>query len=464
MDTGATPTYAVLFKCHTWQGFEARQIARLKHRVRSGDLFVFADNTSGPVRGIDHPPSLTVQAGRDDAAAIGLQHDHGSPVFWYSNDYPLHIFMRKFPHYQYYIAVEYDVAVQIDLDTAIRRMRDDGVDFVGRPIRAPLAEWPWRSGCDGWYAERDIHHWLSCLAIFSNRAAHYLYQRRLDANQRTLSGNAPPLPMCEAVIATELHLGGFRLMKLDELGAVTRYGTSPHYPEERLPEYASEAFVHPVLDRKRFLDRMFRNLPDPAVLLDDHPFRDIMTDGLMAEALPRVHHAVWRAQDEAACRRVIDAMRRVPDAAYRRLHGLDGRNLALCKPATQSSTSEWSLRPDEASGAVAGPISGLYRFHTRAEEQPWWMVDLQTVQQIGDVRVFNRMDFRSRANGLQIFVSYDGRRWELAGRHDTEAPFGGADGHPLAIPVHRPARFVRAELPAHGILHLDQVQVLSPDP
>ena len=463
MDTGATPTYAVLFKCHTWQGFEARQIARLKHRVRSGDLFVFADNTGGPVAGIDHPPNLTVHAGRDDAAAIGLEHDHPSAAFWYSNDYPLHIFMRKFPHYQYYIAVEYDVAVQVDLDTVVRRMRDEGIDLVGCPIHAPIAEWPWRPGCEGWYADADIHHWLFCFAIFSNRAARYLYERRLDANHRIRSGNAPPRPMCEAVIATELHLGGFRLMALDELGSTTRYDSSPQYPEERLPEYAGEAFVHPVLDRTRFLDRMFRNLSDPAILLDDHPLRHIMTDGLLAEALPRIHHAVWRARNEAACQRVIDAMRHVPDVAYHHRHGLDGRNLALCKPATQSSLSEWSLRPDEASGAVAGPISGLYRFHTRAEAQPWWMVDLQTVQQIGEVRVFNRMDLPYRANGLAVFVSVDGRRWDLAGRHDAATPFGGADGRPFAVPVNQPARFVRAELPAHGILHLDQVQVLSPE-
>jgi hypothetical protein len=91
------------------------------------------------------------------------------------------------------------------------------------------------------------------------------------------------------------------------------------------------------------------------------------------------------------------------------------------------------------------------------------MVDLATPQPVRLVRIFNRMDIASRANGLELYVSSDGRHWDMAGHHAGDAPFGGADGNPLEIEVDHTIRFVRLELPREGILHLDQVQVLSTD-
>jgi hypothetical protein len=267
--------------------------------------------------------------------------------------------------------------------------------------------------------------------------------------------------MCEAVIPTELRLAGFRMKKLGEFGPVTHFCTAPHFPEERLPDFAGDAFIHPVLDRHRFLEKVLTAQGNPEVLLDRHPYRAIMTDQIFAAALPRIHHMLWSRRNDAGCVRVIDAMREINDPAYLHLHGLDGNNLALGMATTQSSRSEWSLRPDEASGAVTGPVSGRYKFHTKREVRPWWMVDLLTRHPIRAVRVFNRMDIPFRSNGLEVFVSADGRLWDLAGRHHGDAPFGGADGRPLDVAVNAEARFIRLELPGTGILHLDQVQVIG---
>jgi hypothetical protein len=93
--------------------------------------------------------------------------------------------------------------------------------------------------------------------------------------------------------------------------------------------------------------------------------------------------------------------------------------------------------------------------------RPWWRVDLLARHPIRAVRVFNRMDIPFRANGLEVFASADGRRWDLAGCHHGETPFGGVDGRPLDVAIHAEARFVRLELPDTGILHLDQVQVIG---
>jgi hypothetical protein len=455
------PSYAVLFKCHNWQAFEQRQLGRLKQLVGSGDVFVLIDDNRPPDEPIGHPAERTLPIGLSDALAIGLRHDGDAPVFWYSNDYPLHIFTRRFPHYQYYVSIEYDVVANLDFDGFIERLASDRVDFVAEPIRTPFSAWPWRQGCLEWYAPEQTRHWLTCLGIFSNQAAHHLYHRRVAASLRVTSGDKTQLPMCEAMIPTELHLAGFRSMQLNDFGSTAHFDTMPHYPEERLGDYGSDAFVHPILDRKRFLDKMFARVPTAEDLLDRNPYRSLMTNDIFAAALPLIHHKAWTERNDAICERVVEAMLDFAAPAYLRQHGLDGANLARGKQATQSSYSEWSVRPDEACGAVAGPVSGRFRFHTKREERPWWMVDLLCRHHVGDVWVFNRMDLPSRANGLEIFVSADGRHWNLAGVHHGNTPFGGADGSPLVVPVNAHARFVRVELPGTATLHLDQVQVLE---
>jgi hypothetical protein len=457
------PTYAVLFKCHYWDEFTQRQLERIKQQTGSGEIFVVVDETAGSVQAITHPEDRVVRISQAIAHDIGLEHSDDTHIFWYSNDYPLHIFTQRYPQYQYYVMVEFDVVLTVGLDALINRLNETGTDFVGEPIRTPLMQWPWRSSCDGWYEIEQIHHWLSCMAFFSNRAAHHLYGRRVAAGQRLRSGAIARLPMCEAVIPTELHLAGFKLMQLNELGSAASYDTWPPQPEEILPDLTGEAFIHPILDMRRCVTKLLATTPDPAALLDEsHPHRKFFKGATFQHALPHIYHTLWRARDDSGCHRVIEIMRRSTDPEYLRLHGLDGNNLALAKPATQSSGCEWSLRPDEANGAATGPVSGQFTFHTAFEDRPWWTVDLLATQQVGVVRVFNRMDIAWRSNGLELYVSSDGRHWYLAGRHEGDTPFGGADGKPLEIGVNRPVRFVRLELPRHGTLHLDQVQVLRP--
>ena len=405
----------MLFKCHDWQPFEQRQLERLRQRVRSGekDIFVFSNDPKGDVTRIDHPAEQIMYAGLAEARAIGLEHTGDTPVFWFSNDYPLHIFSRNYPAYDYYLMIEYDVVPYIDFEALVQRLWALNVDFVGEPIRVPLAEWSWRESCDGWYDTQQILHWLSCFAIFSNRAAHLLFERRVAAGQKLRAGLVQSLPMCEAVIPTEMRLAGMNLMQLNELGSTTIYDTTPHYPEARIVDFHSPAFIHPVLDQQRFLAKVFNSLNRAEDLLDaGHPYRAIMTDAVFAAALPRIFHAMWNASDNAGCRRVLAEMQKVTDPSYRHLHGLDGKNLAIGKPASQSSLCEWSLRPDEASGAVTGPVSGRFTYHTRHEDRPWWMVDLLTIVEVSSIKIFNRMDIPSRANGLEVFVSADGRKWD----------------------------------------------------
>lgn len=139
-----------------------------------------------------------------------------------------------------------------------------------------------------------------------------------------------------------------------------------------------------------------------------------------------------------------------------------GGNLALGKPATQSSLSQWSNcgPAQDPGGGANGVISGLYGFHTDFEVRPWWQVDLGAIYPMREVRVYNRMDSgQERSRTLQVLVSTEGATWTEV--HDQAGKtFGGADGQPLRVMLNNvTGRYVRLQLAEFTSLHLDEVQV-----
>lgn len=135
------------------------------------------------------------------------------------------------------------------------------------------------------------------------------------------------------------------------------------------------------------------------------------------------------------------------------------RNVALGRPARQSSRSRWS-RDDDPQGAVDGEITGSYGFHTADEPNPWWMVDLGRNYPLRQIRVFNRIDCcAERARTLGIYVSSDGRNWELVYQNPGTV-FGGKDGNPLVVDLRgHSGRYVKLQLNETNYLHLDEVEI-----
>jgi hypothetical protein len=106
-------------------------------------------------------------------------------------------------------------------------------------------------------------------------------------------------------------------------------------------------------------------------------------------------------------------------------------NLALGKPADQSSVSQWSTAGDrkkDAAGAVSGKLTGGYQFHTGLEDSPWWMVDLEAPALVHEIRVFNRMEnaaMAARLRGLAVELSDDGARWRCIATKPADQLVGG---------------------------------------
>ncbi|RWA58817.1 MAG: FkbM family methyltransferase [Mesorhizobium sp.] len=141
-------------------------------------------------------------------------------------------------------------------------------------------------------------------------------------------------------------------------------------------------------------------------------------------------------------------------------------NLAMNKPALQSSTSEWSSSPlpeEDARGANNGNISGEMGFHTDREQNPWWQVDLGEEFLIRRIVIYNRQHEAQRLRHFSILRSLDGHRWVTFYRKIDGTVFGDSDLRPYVAEIRgdQPARFVRVQLEGWGWLHFNECQVFG---
>jgi FkbM family methyltransferase len=225
-----------------------------------------------------------------------------------------------------------------------------------------------------------------------------------------------------------------------DLREVTEAGVS-HVMRLFMKHYAEDAPMEPLAEPRESTGRNRRELEEivavmcDEVTLDTKPITHSVGDSSASAGLPKVD-----------------------------------RNLALGKPANQSSRSQWSrgaTTEQDAAGAVDGVITGKFQFHTAEEEAAWWCVDIEEIKPIGEVRIFNRCESESLAARLLPFtveLSADGTDWSaIYAQADGPAP-GGADRKPLIIAVSpsRAARYVRVRKHGPGFLHLDQVEIYGP--
>ncbi len=144
------------------------------------------------------------------------------------------------------------------------------------------------------------------------------------------------------------------------------------------------------------------------------------------------------------------------------------RNLALAKPATQSSLSPWSNRDTvslDAQGAVDGELAVDYGFHTSEEKDPWWQVDLQAPFLVEEVRIYNRQHCAHRLSFFSLLFSVDGIDWHVAFRKRDDSVFGETGPAPYVVRLDggEPARFVRVRLDGNQPLHFVECEVLGTD-
>jgi hypothetical protein len=133
-------------------------------------------------------------------------------------------------------------------------------------------------------------------------------------------------------------------------------------------------------------------------------------------------------------------------------------DLAVGKPATQSSTYGGA----DAGRAVDGNTSGLRSFgsiaHTTSTAQAWWQVDLQSSRFVDRIDIWNRTDCcGERLTNFTVSTSTNGTTWPSS----STVTVAGQAGRPTSVAIGRNARFVVVKLKGTNYLGLAEVQVWS---
>ena len=143
-----------------------------------------------------------------------------------------------------------------------------------------------------------------------------------------------------------------------------------------------------------------------------------------------------------------------------------GYNLALGKPATESSTYPYSILV-AASYAVDGNTDGEFlngsTTHTNIEQGAWWQVDLGSKKNINEIIIYNRIDCcANRLSNYQVSIS-DKADFST---HTYQQDFHVAPNPKTNIKLDAPGkqgRYVRIQLLDKNYLSLAEVQVIGAD-
>lgn len=143
-------------------------------------------------------------------------------------------------------------------------------------------------------------------------------------------------------------------------------------------------------------------------------------------------------------------------------------NLALNKPAIQSSNYDVGTANKAVDGNTSGNWYDWTVTHTFADNQAWWQVDLGSVSQLGNINVWNRTDCcGNRLSNFYVFVSdvpFTSTDLNTTLNQPGVGSFltPGQAGTPTTISVNRTGRYVRVQLVGTNYLSLAEVEVFSP--
>jgi hypothetical protein len=254
--TVTVPRCAVVFKSYAWDGFVERQALRLAEAAGPLDFYVSVDETGGPVGPI--PFKHVIRFTCADLATAGLPMRFGEGgVLWWNPDYAHYQFFEQHPDYDYYLFVEYDCVVRCPLRQFVARAVSRSAHFVALPISRPIDEWHWMPYQSEAYLPGQVKLALLNVCFLSSRALRHLRRRRLAMNSNPSSR---AWPSGEVFVPTEIERAGMKWLSLAEFGDVSRFDWFPPTLEEDLIPADRDAFLHPVLDRQRYVSSVLHHV------------------------------------------------------------------------------------------------------------------------------------------------------------------------------------------------------------
>jgi hypothetical protein len=445
----------VAFRTHLWDNDIALSARNLAGAAKDLTFCVIADET----RGILSVPGIYQKISHNnDFADLDLPSYPGLQTLWYNADYPLYRLRKSFPDAEYYIMVEFDVVVNIDISLLIRRIFDDGIDMLVADFSEATTDWGWADTLVHFF--KDKYQCLLPFLVVSARAVDYLLNLRKEHALKVgdIVRNED-WPYCEGFVASAIkNDSSFKIGSLGDYVNLLHFTHWPPISAISPLNFINNTINHPVLMKRAFINKILTekilgSALDNGGILSDELYRYDRID-----LIPAIF---WRYR---AMGRVgkLEKLRDMAAALDIYLPEI-GINIARGKIATQSSVCEWSAGHTvelDAQRLVNERENGIGN-HTSFERDPWWQCDLAHPTALSKIIIFNRIENRERCVRLCILASNDAISWSLVIAKLDSISFGGADGDPFISipPMPITCRYLRIQLIGEGILNLDQIEL-----
>jgi hypothetical protein len=253
--TSPVPNCAVVFKAYSWDAFVERQARRLAETVGGLDFYISLDETGGPAGPVPFDHVIRFTCADLQAAGLAMRSPVGG-VLWWNPDYAHYQFLERCPNYDYYLFVEYDCVVQCSVEQFVCSAVSRGADLVAMPMLSQFHLWHWWPYQRNVYSPHEVQRALLNVCFHSSSALKLLFQRRLEMSS---DRSVLAWPNSELFVATEVVRAGMRWLPLGDFGDLSNYVWFPPTLEEDLRPASGDAFLHPVLDRRRYISSMLNN-------------------------------------------------------------------------------------------------------------------------------------------------------------------------------------------------------------
>jgi hypothetical protein len=252
---GTHPNCAVIFKAYFWDDFVERQARRMAEAAGNLDFYISFDESGGPAGSIPFPRVIRFTCKDLAAAGLPMRAAVGG-VLWWNPDYAHYQFLQEQPNYDYYLFVEYDCVLQGSVEDFVNRAMNSEADLVAFRMESKFHLWHWWPYQRKVYYPDEVQRALLCVCFLSAPALRRLHQRRLAMGA---DRSVTAWPNSELFVATEVVRAGMTWLPLGDFVDLSHYGWFPPMLEEDLPAAKTNAFIHPVLDRRRYLASMLHN-------------------------------------------------------------------------------------------------------------------------------------------------------------------------------------------------------------
>lgn len=220
----------------------------------SHDIIIAASELQGPIKVGDYPH---MRCDVDALQSLGFDVDQ-QRFFYDFGDAVLYLALKRFPDYDYYVMLEYDVEFSGDAAAFVRglitAMEAENLDLVGPRVRPQGPWWPHWALASTRY-EQVWSVFLPVMAL-SRRAVQFLYQRRIEEGPSTASFGERVFS--EAFVASALHAGGYAIRDMNTIEPASYTDTTFYYGEPMLAgsppcRRTDIGTFHPVYPAREFL-------------------------------------------------------------------------------------------------------------------------------------------------------------------------------------------------------------------